>query len=181
VQHELSTDDLTFICSGAFEGLEDIIAKRTRTSAKKATLRSLYDKLVASDLIEYGINPQLLGRFDHILTFDELKVQDLIDALIKPKDSPLNVQRQMLEEFYGTSLLVDHDVYEHIASIALHNKALGARALRQMSKELLAPYVSHLEHYARKGTLRITLPMAREMLARYENLGEKEAKEIGFE
>ena len=175
---EINTKDMTFICAGAFSGLEGIIAKRLGV-AKNTPLKELYDKLMPRDLIDYGMQPQFLGRFDQIVTFDELKREELIDIL-RTRKSPIDIKRKMLKRHYGTNLQLHEDVYGYIADLTLKYKEFGARALKQLTNDLFNPLITNLGHHLEEDELHITLDMAKDLLAKHDNRGPNERPSAGF-
>jgi len=175
----LNTSEMTFICAGAFTGLEEIIGKRCGLDIKKLTKRDVYDKMIADDLVEYGLLPELLRRFDQIITFDELTINDFVRIIRETKKSPVNIKRDVLQAYYGTKLTIEDNVYEYIASLSLKNKQLGAGALNQVCNDLLNPIMQRLWEYTQNDAVTITLPLAQKLLAKYE-LKNSVQQQIGF-
>ena len=104
LEGELSTKNMLFIGSGAFVGLEKIVAKRLNENVsvgfgaqviKEKPRAELIRQVTPSDLIEYGFKPELVGRFSARNALDLLSEEDLM-AIQDMKSSYLSKQRQIL-------------------------------------------------------------------------------------
>ncbi len=136
---QIDTKNILFICGGAFDGLEDIIRRRTDTStvgfggnSKKSEHSSeeILQKVVPQDLVRYGIIPELIGRLPVITVLSPLDEEALISILTEPKNS-LEKQYKALFEYDGIELEITDDAKREIAKKALSQKT-GARGLRSI-------------------------------------------------
>jgi ATP-dependent Clp protease ATP-binding subunit ClpX len=138
---KVDTKNILFICSGAFVGLEEIIAKRIRTNSGIGFNRDLAkmsdfekDELLAQndveDFINYGFIPEFMGRIPIRVATDSMHKEMLIRIMSEPKNSIIT-QYQKMCEFDNCSLKVDSSGMEAIAEIAL-KKQTGARGLREI-------------------------------------------------
>ncbi len=142
---QIDTSNVLFICGGAFDGLEKIIAARCEANTmgfgadiknkETANLGELFSKVEAQDLVKYGLIPELVGRLPIISTVTELNEHALIDILLKPKNA-LVKQYSKLLGMDKVSLEISNDALQAIAKKAIKIKA-GARGLRSVMEELL--------------------------------------------
>ena len=135
----METRNILFVAGGAFEGLEDIIAKRLgsrvigfRGQHASASVRreELLRHCSPADLIHYGLIPEFVGRFPVVATFSELRVEDLVRILTEPRNSLIEQYTRILEQD-GIKLEVDRDALELISQTA-NDLGLGARGLRRL-------------------------------------------------
>lgn len=141
----INTKNILFICGGAFNDLDKIIEKRTRGSQVGfgASVASKDDKDVSrtlrevmpDDLIEAGLIPEFVGRLPIIVTLDELKEDDLIDILTKPKNA-LVKQYQKLMQMDDAKLSFEDEALRLIAKEAIQRKT-GARGLRSILERIM--------------------------------------------
>lgn len=142
----LDTKDILFIGLGAFVGLEDIISKRTKVENKIGFSMAnddhygLEDEDILSnveqtDLIEFGMIPEFVGRFPVIVSTKKLTLANLERILVEPRSS-LVKQYTKLMKMDGIDLSFGNDAIEEIATIAM-NRGLGARGLRSVMEKIL--------------------------------------------
>ncbi|MCL1892339.1 MAG: ATP-dependent Clp protease ATP-binding subunit ClpX [Alphaproteobacteria bacterium] len=142
----LDTGKILFICGGAFDGLNKIIAARLNERAGigfGATVVSKKDRLEKTkladvqpeDLVRFGIIPELIGRLPVITALTELDEDALVEILTKPKNAIVR-QYQALLEMEGVKLVIKDDALHAIAKKALARKS-GARGLRSILEKLL--------------------------------------------
>lgn len=136
----VDTNNILFICGGAFVGLEDIIAQRigkkrmgfgaelTNNSEKKAG--ELLKKVETDDLLKYGFIPEFIGRVPVIAALDDLNEKAMIEILTRPKNS-LVKQYTRLFELEKVRLEFTPKAIEAVAGEAMKSKS-GARALRSI-------------------------------------------------
>ncbi len=144
---KIDTTNILFICGGAFEGLEKIIAKRTDESAigfgavLKQETKEQRDKLLsmvtAEDLVKFGIIPELIGRLPVVVSLDELDEEALVNILTQPKNAILKQYVQMFKIDH-VELDVEDAALRAIAKKTFARKT-GARGLRTVMEELLIP------------------------------------------
>lgn len=140
----IETENILFICLGAFDGLEDIIKKRLHLDGKRtigfsgaaeaktpeADTADILHKATKEDLIDYGVSPQLLGRISQITATNELTTGMLKSIIL---DSDISVVKQydrMLSKYLGVTVSITDGAAEHIAMEAAQEKT-GARALSE--------------------------------------------------
>jgi ATP-dependent Clp protease ATP-binding subunit ClpX len=141
---KLNTQNILFICGGAFDGVGKIIARRINTNAigfnvnkehQEAAKKSLLQFVNAQDLKSFGLIPELLGRLPVVTHLNPLDVDTLRSILIKPKNS-LMKQYTKLFDLEGIKLEVDDDVLDFLVEKAMEYK-LGARGLRSICENIL--------------------------------------------
>lgn len=142
---QVNTKNILFICGGAFDGLEKIIANRVNNSSigfnaevldKKDLKVDEYIKQCESrDLISYGIIPEMVGRLPVIATLNSLSEKDLERILIEPKNAIIK-QYKRLMELDDIDLEFTDEAVSAIAKKALE-KNLGARALRTIIENIM--------------------------------------------
>ncbi|MCC7384836.1 MAG: ATP-dependent Clp protease ATP-binding subunit ClpX [Deltaproteobacteria bacterium] len=135
---QMDTTNILFICGGAFCGLEQIIERRIgkKSMGFGADIKKKSEKKVGeylkevqpSDLLKFGMIPELTGRLPVIATLDELDEQALMDILTKPKNA-LTKQYMKLLEMDGVKLSLGDGAVQAIAKKAI-KKGTGARGLR---------------------------------------------------
>ena len=134
----VNTQNILFICGGAFEGIERRIAQRLNTqvigfgAAQKQVVdkNNLLKYVDAQDLRAYGLIPEIIGRLPVITYLDALDREALLRILTEPKNAILK-QYAKLFEIDGMTLKIEDGVRELIVDTAIKNK-LGARGLRSI-------------------------------------------------
>lgn len=140
---KIDTKNILFICGGAFNGIEKIIAKRLNTSAigfsshKKTKLQEseLFEQIAPSDLKSFGLIPEIIGRMPMLTFLQPLDRAALHNILLKPKNALLK-QYIKLMELEGIQLQFDKKAIDLIVSKAVEFK-LGARGLRTICEKLM--------------------------------------------
>ena len=141
---QIDTTNILFICTGAFNGLEDIVRRRIGDrgmgfGAKIGKGEEDKDLLRASarteDLVKYGMIPEFMGRLPIIVSVDELDVDALVDVLWKPKNA-LVKQYQRLFDMESVKLRFSEDALRAVAEEAQRRKS-GARGLRAILEEVM--------------------------------------------
>jgi ATP-dependent Clp protease ATP-binding subunit ClpX len=135
---QVDTTNILFICGGAFNDLDSIIARRIGYNAIGfgAEIRSKGDKktdqllkeVLPEDLLKYGLIPEFIGRLPVIASLNELTQEELIRILIEPKDAIVR-QYQKLFELEGVKLKFTDGALLAIATLSVERKS-GARGLR---------------------------------------------------
>ena len=141
----INTKDILFICGGAFEGLEKIIADRTNKHSigfeasikekEEIEKSKLFSMVEPDDLVKYGIIPELVGRLPIITCLEDLDKNALIKILTEPKNSIVK-QYKKLFKLDGVELDFTSDSLNLIADKAMARKT-GARGLRTIVENLL--------------------------------------------
>ncbi|HEY7953877.1 MAG TPA: ATP-dependent Clp protease ATP-binding subunit ClpX [Polyangia bacterium] len=141
---QIDTTNILFICTGAFNGLEDIVRRRVGErglgfGAKLAERHDDKDQLRSlartEDLVKYGMIPEFMGRLPIIVSCDALDVDALTRVLWQPKNA-LAKQYQRLFELEGVKLRFTEDALTAIAAEA-HRRKSGARGLRAIVEEVM--------------------------------------------
>ena len=141
---QINTENILFICGGAFDGLEKSILKRVNSSAigfgaevssKKEISKNIFHKVIPQDLVKFGIVPELVGRLPVITVLDELDEEALVRILTEPKNALLR-QYKKLFDYDDIELIVEPDALKEIAKKAISQKT-GARGLRAIIEGVL--------------------------------------------
>ncbi len=142
---QINTENILFICGGAFEGLDKIINERTGKKAigfganvqsqKEIDKYKIYEQLLPQDLLKFGLIPEFVGRLPIVATLRELDRNALIDIVTKPKNA-LVKQYQKLLELDNVELEFEQEALEAIVDKALERKT-GARGLRSIIEEIM--------------------------------------------
>lgn len=142
---QINTQNILFICGGAFEGIEKMIAKRVSSSALGfgADVKSPKDKESADmlkqvsqqDLVKFGIIPELIGRLPIVATLDALDEEALVRILDEPKNALIK-QYKTLFKADDIDLEFEKDALRAIAKKAIATKT-GARGLRSIVEDTL--------------------------------------------
>ena len=141
---QIDTKNILFICGGAFEGLENIIRRRTDTSQigfggnlknQNDESREVLKEVIPQDVVKFGIIPELIGRLPVITVLSPLDENALISILTEPKNS-LEKQYKKLFELDGIKLEITDEAKAEIAKKAIAQKT-GARGLRSIIEGLL--------------------------------------------
>ena len=143
----IDTTNILFICGGAFDGLDKIIANRTDRSAigfdapvesrKKRDVGKLLAQVEPDDLLKFGIIPELVGRLPVITSLSDLKKEDLIRILVEPKNA-ITRQYQALLRMDNVELQILDEALEAIAAKAI-DRQIGARGLRAVMEQTMTP------------------------------------------
>ena len=142
---QINTENILFICGGAFEGLENIIKERTGKksigfgakieSEKEINTYEVFQELLPQDLLKFGLIPEFIGRLPIIATLKDLDKQALIKIATEPKNA-LVKQYQKLLEMDDVELEFNQDALEAIVDKAIERKT-GARGLRSIIEDIM--------------------------------------------
>lgn len=141
---QIDTKNILFICGGAFDGIEKIIAGRVNRQtigfsandeAEQIDKESLLKYINPTDIKSFGLIPELIGRFPVLTYLEPLNAESLKLILTEPKNA-LVKQYIRLFELDGIDLKFDSDVLDFIVSKAIEFK-LGARGLRSICEAIL--------------------------------------------
>lgn len=132
----INTENLLFICVGAFDGLEEIIEKRIHPKSMGFSIESesiddknLLSHVTTEDLKAYGINEQFLGRLPFVSVMNELTEPDYKKILLESDISPIKNLNQLLINRQGVKLTITEEAAGQLASTVVE-KHLGARGLQ---------------------------------------------------
>lgn len=142
---QVDTTNILFICGGAFNGLEDIIAgrlsdKQMGFGAKlvreaSRNVGEIFKHVESEDLVKYGLIPELVGRLPVIGPYYDLTEEDLVRVLTEPKNSIVK-QYEKLFALEGIKLTITDDALHKIARMA-KRKSRGARGLRTTIEKIM--------------------------------------------
>ena len=142
---QINTENILFICGGAFEGLDKIINDRVGKksigfgakieSKKEIDKYKVYEELLPQDLLKFGLIPEFVGRLPIVTTLKELDKETLIQIVTKPKNA-LVKQYKKLFEFDNVELEFEQEALELIAQKAIERNT-GARGLRSIIEDIM--------------------------------------------
>ena len=142
---QINTQNILFICGGAFEGLEKIIKDRIGKksigfgaqieSNKQIDKYKIFEELLPQDLLKFGLIPEFVGRLPIVTTLKELDKQALIRILTEPKNSLVKQYKKLLK-YDNVELEFEKDALEAIVDKAMERKT-GARGLRSIVEEIM--------------------------------------------
>ena len=141
---KINTQNILFICGGAFDGIDKIIGRRVQTNTigfnvdkdmQDNMKKNLLRYVNAQDLKSFGLIPELLGRLPVVTHLDPLDTATLRAILTEPKNA-LVKQYIRLFELEGIKLTIDDDVLNFMVDRAMEYK-LGARGLRSICENIL--------------------------------------------
>ena len=141
---KVNTSNILFICGGAFDGIDKVIARRINTNAigfnvnkelRDDQKNNILQFINAQDLKGFGLIPELLGRLPVVTHLEPLDATILRAILTEPKNSLLK-QYTKLFSYEGISLKIEEEVLKYMVKKALEYK-LGARGLRSICEYIL--------------------------------------------
>jgi ATP-dependent Clp protease ATP-binding subunit ClpX len=141
---KINTQNILFICGGAFDGIDKIIARRVQTNTigfnvdkvqQETMKKNLLRYVNAQDLKAFGLIPELLGRLPVVTHLDPLDASTLRAILTEPKNALLK-QYKKLFELEGIKLSIEEEVLDFMVEKAVEYK-LGARGLRSICEGIL--------------------------------------------
>ena len=140
----VDTHNILFICGGAFDGIEDKIAKRLNThvvgynsvqNVARIDRKNLMKYIQPQDLKAFGLIPEIIGRLPVLTHLEPLDRQALRAILTEPKNSIIR-QQEKLFAMDGITLRFEDDALEYIVDKAIEFK-LGARGLRSIVESIM--------------------------------------------
>jgi ATP-dependent protease Clp ATPase subunit len=183
----LNTRHILFIVSGAFDKLGEIVSRRLKKSgmgfgAAPASAVSDSGELLrlagTRDFVDYGLEPEFIGRLPVRVVCDSLSEQDLFDILQKSEGSLIR-QYERAFAAYGIEVVYTNEALRHIASLA-GVEGTGARGLMTVCERLMRDFKYELPG-ARVRSLEITpavLANPAESISELLKVGEEEARHI---
>ena len=141
---QINTENILFICGGAFDGIAEIIRKRmgeqvigfnSAIKQKKDIGTQIYKDVTPHDVMKYGLIPELVGRLPVIVSLDDLDRDALVRILREPKNAIVK-QYAKLFELDGIALSFTDEALEAVADLAIERKT-GARGLRSIMEEVM--------------------------------------------
>ena len=143
----INTENILFICGGAFEGIDKQIARRMQSqaigfkniSSVKADENNYLQYLSAADLRSFGLIPEIIGRLPVLCHLNPLDRTALHRILVEPKNALIKQYLKMFE-LEGIKLTITEDVIDLIVDTAVELK-LGARGLRSICEAIMVDYM----------------------------------------
>jgi len=168
---KLNTENILFICGGAFDGIDKIIARRINTQVigyKSEKLSVDRDNLLQyinhQDIRKFGLIPELIGRLPVLTHLDPLDLDALKRILIEPRNSLIR-QYEKLFDIEDIQLKFAEDALEYVAEKAMEFN-LGARGLRSICEAIMTDAMFDLPSQRDIKTFEITRAYAEEKLSR---------------
>lgn len=170
---KVNTQNILFVCGGAFDGIEKVIARRVNRQAigfsnseeDRIDKENLLEFINPTDLKTFGLIPELIGRFPVLTYLNPLDAKALKRIITEPKNA-LMKQYVRLFEIDGVELKFDSDVLDFIVEKAIDFK-LGARGLRSICEAILTEAMYDIP--SKKDDMkeyRVTLEYAKSQFAR---------------
>jgi len=142
---QIDTRNILFICGGAFDGIEDVIARRIgkkeigfgdkQQLGKTLDKNALLAQVGPEDLIQYGFIPELVGRLAVVTSLSDLDADAMINILTEPKNALIKQYKLLLKQ-EGISLEFRKSALKEIVKLAMMRKT-GARALRSVMESIM--------------------------------------------
>ena len=144
----LNTDNILFICAGAFDGVEDVVARRVgakgklgfaQTGVSKLSLEKRQAEMLAQvmseDLLHFGLIPEFVGRLPVVVGVEPLDMDAMMEILTEPKNAIVR-QFQRLLAIDDVEVVFTAEALEAVATEAMRHKT-GARGLRTIVERTL--------------------------------------------
>ena len=183
---QINTRNILFICGGAFETLDKIIAHRVNKggmgfgadirSSEDNTLTELFKQLEPDDLIQFGLIPEIVGRLPIAVALEELDEDAMLNILTQPKNA-LVKQFKSLFAMDGIELEFSQDALKEIVRETMARKT-GARGLRSVMEKALQQAMFELPGSGTK-KLELTAEMIRKGLNTITAEKKKPTKKLG--
>ena len=183
---QINTRNILFICGGAFETLDKIIAHRVNKggmgfgadirSSEDNTLTELFKQLEPDDLIQFGLIPEIVGRLPIAVALEELDEDAMLNILTQPKNA-LVKQFKSLFAMDGIELEFSPDALKEIVRETMARKT-GARGLRSVMEKALQQAMFELPGSGTK-KLELTAEMIRKGLNTITAEKKKPTKKLG--
>ncbi|OSZ82732.1 ATP-dependent protease ATP-binding subunit ClpX [Chitinophagaceae bacterium IBVUCB1] len=168
---KVNTQNILFICGGAFEGIDKMIARRVQTSSigykaiketNEIDRANLLQYVNAQDLRTFGLIPELLGRLPVVTYLNPLDPSALKRILTEPKNALIK-QYKRLFEYEGIKLEVEDAALDYMVEKAVQFK-LGGRGLRAICEMILTDAMFDLPSEKNEEVFFLSLDYARQML-----------------
>ena len=169
----VNTENILFICGGAFEGIERHISQRlnmqvigfnAQQEREKVDKNNLIQYVAPQDLRSYGLIPEIIGRLPVVTHLDPLDRGSLLAILIEPRNALIKQYKELFA-MDGIKLVVRKEVLEFIVDTAISFK-LGARGLRSLCEAIMTDAMFEAPTSGRK-TLILTLAYAKARIGKY--------------
>jgi len=167
---QIDTNRILFICGGAFNGIQDIVATRTnersigfgRGGEDEDDLdhrNALLEQISEEDLIKFGVIPELVGRLPILAALTPLSTDEMVRILVEPKNALVR-QYQKYFEMEGARLEFSEEGLREIASVA-GSKDTGARGLRSVMERVMLEPLFNLPSRPKGSTYVVTPEVVR--------------------
>lgn len=166
---KVDTKNILFICGGAFDGIDKIIARRINTNAigfsvnkdeQELQRKNLLRFVNAQDIKTFGLIPEMLGRLPIVTHLEPLDAATLRSILTEPKNALIKQYTQLFA-IEDIQLKIDSEVFDFITAKAMEYK-LGARGLRSICESLFTQAMFELPGTDTK-LFHVTLDYAKNM------------------
>ena len=166
---KVDTKNILFICGGAFDGIDKIIARRINTNAigfsvnkdeQELQRKNLLRFVNAQDIKTFGLIPEMLGRLPIVTHLEPLDAATLRSILTEPKNALIKQYTQLFA-IEDIKLKIDPEVFDFITAKAMEYK-LGARGLRSICESLFTQAMFELPGTDTK-EFHLTLAYAKDM------------------
>ena len=161
---KINTDNILFICGGAFVGLDKIIEARISQHpmgfgadvkmTEEKSLVELFENLHPDDLIKFGLIPEFIGRLPIQVALENLTKDDLKRIITEPKNAIIRQYKESLK-LDDTDIEFTEDAIEAIAELAVSRKT-GARGLRSIVESFMIDLMFELPSIEGKKKITIT-------------------------
>lgn len=164
---KINTKNILFIVGGAFVGLDKVIKKNANKNAgvgfnasvsEDQHINELMKLAQPSDMVKFGIIPELIGRLPVIAPLEELSTDQLVRVLTEPKNAVIK-QFEKLFELGGVKLEFEPEALTEVAKAATARKT-GARGLRSVIEKVLIKTQFHLPDMKEKGATKVIVTPA---------------------
>ncbi len=172
---QINTENILFICGGAFDTLEQLVEKRKGNQTvgfsgeilKKSEKRKtgIFKDVIPHDIVKFGLIPELVGRLPVIVALSDLDKEALVRIITEPKSS-LVKQYKKLFEMDGVKLEFDDGALDAIAQLAL-DRNTGARGLRAILENMMTSIMFDIPSRADVDTVILTAETVRGGEAKY--------------
>jgi ATP-dependent Clp protease ATP-binding subunit ClpX len=164
---QIDTSKILFICGGTFSGIDEIIRKRTgqktigfdRTPETTEEVSRIYDLVEPTDLLEFGLIPEFVGRLPIVTALHPLDTTDLVRIMVEPRNAIVR-QYQKFFEMEGATLEYTEEALRAIAEKALR-KETGVRAIRSILEALMLDILFDLPEKGSKRKYTLTPEVVR--------------------
>lgn len=178
---QIDTQNILFICGGAFDSIEKIISSRLRTNvigynnASKENIdkENVLKHIMPQDLKKFGLIPELVGRLPIISHLNPLDKNTLRLILTEPKNALIKQYRRLFE-LDNINLNIEPAVLDYIVEKSIEFK-LGARGLRSLCESIMTDAMYELPSKENATEITITIEYAREKVEKLKGFNQKVA------
>jgi len=168
---QIDTKNILFICGGAFDGIDKHIERRMNTASigfrsalSQEEVQSWLQFISPADLKQFGLIPELIGRFPVLTFLNPLNATALRRILTEPKNALVR-QYMRLFEMDGVKLSFDKQVLDFIVEQAMEYQ-LGARGLRSICEAILLDAMFEIPNNKDQKEFKVTLTYAKEQFGK---------------